>query len=1093
MLHIIHSNRAERLLTILLDSSSSRPPTGLEPELVLVPGVGMSRWLTYEIARRRGIACNIRFGYLAGYVWELFSSLVPDIPAESPFDIEVMAWRLFGLFRDLPAGPSYSSLRAYLEKGDPRSHMALARKIAGVFSQYLVYRPDWLETWRGGTTHRLEPAEVERWQARLWREVLAPVAHHEAAHPQETALSELRRRVGRGERVESLPIVLRVFSIPLMAPAYVRVLAQLAEIIDVELYVLNPCREYWADIVSEKELARQRLQSDSVADHREVGHALLASWGKQARDNLSLLVALTGEQNVEDEEHFEDPESNSVLHRLQRSILGLMELEVPDGPELQNDRSLQIHACHSLTRQLEVLHDQLLAIFEGKPGLLPSDVAVMVPDLETAAPLIEAVFDTVPRDRRIPFAIRGRADSDATPLLRAFSLILALPRSRLEAASVTEVLQVPALARRFGLDEEDLELIDSWLRETGVRWGLDGAHREQLGLPAEQHHTWAEGLSRLLLGYALPGQSRGTMQDVLPYDEIEGSSALTAGKLARAVAEIAKAATELRAERTVQDWCTLLNQLLVRMFEAEDEEEVELQRVRDAITALGASAARGEVTSIVPFDVIAQCLSEEIAARAPGAVPTGSVTFCGIGTLRGIPYRVVCLLGMDDGAFPRNPSPVEFDLMATHPRLGDRARRVDDRGSFLDALLAARDTLYLSYTGNNVRDNATTPPSILVSELLEYLCRGSPDRREVLLNHFVTRHRLQPFSHRYFDGGRLFSYAREYINAAANEAAGGKSPAISRGILDAHLPPPGEEWRRVDVEALAQFFTNPAKYVLQKRLRVEIKEAQEELPDEEPFELDRPAEWRLAERLLQALLAGRSTAEAEQIGLAGPELPHGPAGTVLVRRELEKAQAFVENLRQLAPTDAFPPQSFELPIGEFVLSGAFSWLSNAGLFGWRYARGSYWAKVSAWIHHLAMCAISPAGVEHRTRWLCQDGILTFSPVENAAEHLATLLHIYWEGLVAPPRFMPKTASALLEENPSFAAKKWRDDYNGRGDCLDPWYQLGFGESDEGKIPDQLSELAPIIVGPMLEALRPATTPVDAEPPAPPAPAKRMKK
>jgi len=1072
LLNIIHSNRADPLLEALLASSSRRPPIGLEQELVLVPSTGMGRWLTYEIARRRGIACNIRFAYLAGFVWELFSHLVPEIPVESPFDPQVMAWRLFELFRKLPPGPSYDPLRGYLEKGDERSRMALAQKIAGAYSQYLVYRPDWLETWRSGKSLGLGSAETERWQARLWREVLAPAAQDNVAQPQDAALAELRRRTERGEPVEGLPAVLRIFGVPLMAPGYVRVLTQLADVIDVELYVLNPCREYWADIVSEKELARRRLRDDSETEHFEVGHPLLASWGKQARDNLSLLVALSGEQGVIDDERFEAPAADSVLHRLQRSILELGDLELPDEAALEVDQSFQVHACHSLTRELEVLHDQLLSIFSDHSDLAPSDIVVMVPDLEAAAPLIEAVFDTVPRDRRIPFAIRGRANADSTPLLRAFSILLGLPRSRLEAAAVTEFLQTPAVARRFGLDESDLELIDGWLRETGVRWGLDSAHREQLGLPPEGRHTWAEGLSRLLLGYALPGRSRGTIQSILPYDEIEGGSALIAGKLVRAVSEIARIAAELGTERPVAEWRSLLLNLLDRMFEPEDQEELELQRLRDAIAALDANAGRAEIGSPVPFDVVAQCLGEEITARAPGAVPTGSVTFCGIGPLRGVPYRVVCMLGMDDGAFPRNPSPSEFDLMAAHPRLGDRARGADDRGSFLDALLAARDMLYLSHTGNSVRDNAPIPPSILVSELLEYLTRGAPGQREAIQSKFVTRHRLQPFSHHYFNAGKLFSYAGEYLAAATNEVSGGKMPARSPGIFDTDLPQPEEEWRTVDVEDLARFLSNPAKYVLQKRLRVEIREAQEELPSDEPFQLEWSDGWSLSERLLQALLAGKPASEAEQIGLSGPELPHGPAGAMLVRQELEKANAFVEALRQLTPADVRPPQPFETHIGEFVLRGTFSGLSSAGLFGWRYGRSGYHTKASAWLHHLALCHLSPAGVDRRTRWLCQDELLAFSPSEDPAQQLRVLLDIYWKGLVQPPRFMPKTACTLVEKGDFAAGQKWHDDFNGRGDYLDPWYQLGFGESVDGSIPQQLLEMADIVVTPMLAALAP---------------------
>ena len=139
---------------------------------------------------------------------------------------------------------------------------------------------------------------------------------------------------------------------------------------------------------------------------------------------------------------------------------------------------------------------------------------------------------------------------------------------------------------------------------------------------------------------------------------------------------------------------------------------------------------------------------------APGASPTGAVTFCGIGSLRGIPFRVVCLIGLADTAFPRQAAVTEFDLMAERPRLGDRARRHDDRAAFLDALLSAREVLYLSYPGHNVRDDSPLPPAIPVSELLDYLGRSVAGGADAVRRRLITEHRLQPWSPHYFRGYR---------------------------------------------------------------------------------------------------------------------------------------------------------------------------------------------------------------------------------------------------------------------------------------------------------------------------------------------------
>ncbi|HET9700944.1 MAG TPA: exodeoxyribonuclease V subunit gamma, partial [Burkholderiales bacterium] len=524
MLKIIQSNRIDRLSEELA-AAIQRPSAGLDlrAEVVVVPHSGLARWLKYRIADARGICANVEFPYPAQFLWQLMSRVVPGIPERSPFDAEVMAWRIFSRLEALPEDPEAAPLRAYGAARDARERLALARRIAAVFDAYLVHRPDWLRAWAEGRLIGLEPPQTERWQAWLWRELLRASGTLFAEHPRARFFAELERLRRRGSDPASLlPPAISVFGVPLLPPLYLGMFVELSRYVDVSCYVLNPCREYWADILAERDLARLRLKGDAAAEHAEVGHPLLASWGRQPRDNLALFAALMGEEGVEEAERFEAPAAESLLGRLQRSIVELQDLRGAAIPLAEADPSLRIHVCHSLTRELEVLQDQLLHLFETLPDLRPADVVVMTPELDAAAPVIEAVFGTVPPERRIPYAITGRAAPDAAPVLKAFLDLLALPDSRFEAATVVDLLQVSAVARRFGLSEDELAQIRTWLREAGVRWGRDAAHRRGLGLPEETRHTWAEGLSRLLLGYALPGGGEHLFAGLLPYDELEG-------------------------------------------------------------------------------------------------------------------------------------------------------------------------------------------------------------------------------------------------------------------------------------------------------------------------------------------------------------------------------------------------------------------------------------------------------------------------------------------------------------------------------------------------------------------------------------------
>ncbi len=229
---------------------------------------------------------------------------------------------------------------------------------------------------------------------------------------------------------------------------------------------------------------------------------------------------------------------------------------------------------------------------------------------------------------------------------------------------------------------------------------------------------------------------------------------------------------------------------------------------------------------------------------------TGGMTFCAMLPMRSIPFRVICLLGMNDDAYPRQTKPLGFDLMARNPRPGDRSRRNDDRYLFLEAILSAREKLHISYVGQSIQDNSIRPPSVLVSELLDYIEEGFEVPGEKILEHIVTKHRLQAFSPEYFrKKGKL-------IQLFPGESARphGRSWILTkkeRRFITRGLPEPSEEWKTVDVNQLCRFLTNPAKFLLTQRLGIYLEEEEALFDETEPFEVKGLEKYQLEQELVE--------------------------------------------------------------------------------------------------------------------------------------------------------------------------------------------------------------------------------------------------
>ncbi len=879
MIHIHYSNRFEILADVLGERVLARTKHPLCADVVAVSHPGLRRWLSLELATRKGVAANIEFPLPATLIWRLLRAVLPDIDERSAFDPESLRWAVAAELEGV--GASSGPLRTYLDAADARMRHDLASRLARQLDQYLVYRPDWVRRWANGeralpgnAPARLQASEA--WQSHLLRVLRERLGNSDWL----SALERFGAEAKAGNiSADVLPAQVHLFAAASLSPAYVDVLAQFGEVIDVYLYVLNPCREYWGDLLPVR--AQPPSLTEREALYFTAANPLLGSWGRVGRD---LIDRLQGLPSIE-QEHYAQTSGDSRLASLHREIL---DLEPAHQLSASTDRSIQVHVCHSPMREMEVLHDQLLALFDAIPDLDPSDVVVMTPRIDAYAPAIRAVFTRTGTGSSIPFAVADRQSVSASAMVGAFFDLIETGSSRLQADAVLGLLGRAPIRRRFGIEEEDLAPIALWVEESGVRWGADAERKAASGLPAEDLHTWRFGIDRMLLGVAMAGERRQVFAGLHPYDGTAGGDYELLGRFVGFVDAVLAFASQLEGMCSVSDWSGLLRRASSLFFAPDGIEESELQSVLRALDALTSNAANARFEQEVPLDVIV----DELKALLPGmgaAAATesslmfsGRVTFCELVPLRSVPFRIVCLVGMNDGAYPRRGAALGFDLMARYPRKGDRNPRDDDRYLFLEAILAARDSLYVSYVGMDQRDNTAIPPSPLVSELLDYLAGSDTQSADTL----VEVHPLARFSPRYFSAdSALFSYDEASFQACL-AASGSPEPPPAMGRL-ANAP---DVETQVPLERFIACLLQPPRFFLEQGVRLRVPRDEERVSNVEPFRLEGLARYQTREWLMEGFETDL-TPEVLQAVLQGDgQLPSGPLGVAVAQLELEGAE-----------------------------------------------------------------------------------------------------------------------------------------------------------------------------------------------------------
>ncbi|BAU56911.1 exodeoxyribonuclease V gamma chain [Halorhodospira halochloris] len=1068
---IVHGNRMEDLRELTVEWMRRHPLDPLENETVLVQSNGIAQWLRLALARDPdaaepgcGIAAALDMQLPARFLWQAYRAVLgpAEVPRTSPFDKEPLIWRLMRLLPERSEQPVFAPLANFLANDpDRRKRYQLAAQLADLFDQYQVYRADWLEDWAhgddklrrvGGDSERLAPEQ--RWQAELWRALLDDIGTDEARHSRAAVHTRFMQAVATQEhRPTGLPRRIIVFGISSLPHQALEALAGLARHCQILLCVHNPCEFYWADIIQGRDLLRaehrrqaHRADMPETTEPAELhahAHPLLAAWGKQGRDYIRLLDEYDQPDSYRDLleklpwqriDLFASPlpaddRPASLLQQLQDDIRALRpaaESREHWPPVAADDDSLRFHVAYSPQREVEILHDQLLARFDADPSLRPRDIIVMVPDVDLYAPHVRAVFGQLSEDddRHIPFTISDQGPRGQDPLLVALETLLHLPQARITVSELLDLLDTPALRRRFGLDAGDLPRLHQWVAEAGIRWGLDGEQRAALDLPAFEENTWAFGLRRLLLGYA--AGAGGTWRDIEPHGDIAGLDAALVGPLAQLLERLRHWWHELSSEAAPADWGARLRGLLDDLFLAEDEAELQtLNRLLSELESWEVHCAAAGLEDPLPLTVVRESW---LAALDDGGLAqrflAGAVNFCTLMPMRAIPFRVVCLLGMDDDAYPRSPTPTDFDLMAHDYRPGDRSRREDDRYLFLEALLSARDQLYISWNGLDIRDNSQRPPSVLVGQLRDHLAAAwRPDcdayEPSALLKQLTVHHPLQPFSPANFpvDGqGPLFSYAHEWQAALIDKKDIGGDNASPLPALEREAP--------LSPTELAAFLKNPVQAFCQQRLGIYFDDSDEGSEDTEPLTLAGLEAWQARETLARGVLplAEHPDGDAEaalEAGLArlrrSGTLPPRALGGIHADELRDEVMALYQTWAAWA--HAFPlrdPQHLDGPL-ELVFEHnglrLEGWLADCregdgsplrlthqvSRFGLNQAPYRRFDRLAeAWVEHLLACA---GGQGLCTVVVTSDHSVQLAPLptDQAREHLGQLLAAWQRG------------------------------------------------------------------------------------------------
>lgn len=1042
-LQIHRSASADRLAAALGDLLSTPLADPFVGEVVSVPTPGVERWLSQTLSHRLGTSPGGRDGVCAGVSFpsprrltaQAIATVTGVDPRSDPWQPHRAVWPLLGVV-DAARGQDWAALLwAYLGDRpgagpDPVRHgrrWATAQHLADLYGAYAAGRPAMLQAWLRGDDvdgHGSALGPDRAWQAELWRRLRAEIG---APGPAER-LPAACARLAADRDATDLPDRISVFGATRLSAEHQAVLTALAEHRDVHLWLTHASPGLWDSVASTLDAsppASRRRSDDPTADVAQ--HRLLGYLGRDARE-LQVTLHATG---AVDHHHPTELQAGpaTLLDRLQHDLATDQPLRLPADRErlAPGDRSVQLHACHGPDRQVEVLRELLVGMLDADPTLEPRDIVVMCPDIETFAPLISASFGLADGEttathpgHRLRVRLADRSLRQLNPLLSVLSSVLQLVDSRMEATSLLDLFTSAPVARKFGFSEDDLLTVHDLVGRSGVRWGLDADHRDAFGMKTFGQNTWSAGLDRLLLGVTMDEQGQQFIGTALPLDDVDSSDVELVGRIAECVNRVRRATDDLIEPRPLDQWVEACKHVLETLTATTVSDGwqtahayAELGRLAEAVSDRSHASDDSALLSTTELRAL---LGEVFRGRPSRAnFRTGTLTMCTMMPMRSIPHRVVCLLGVDDGVFPRVGATDGDDILAADPWVGDRDPRSEDRQLLLDAVMAAEETLAVVYSGADPRTGAAVPPAVPIGELMDVLdlTALASDGREVRTQ-ILTEHPLQPFDALNFTPGALGALGDHGVSFDTSALRGAQAAAGPRTSprASATTPslPPVEDTGTVGLDELVRFFNHPLKALMRTRAGLYVLSDDEPVSDEIPVGLDALEAWAVGDRLLRRHLEGLELDRLVAAEWRRGQLPPRAFGSRTLDPILSKVGKLASAARPYLEEE---PTSHDVwaQLGDVLVSGTCSSVVGDRLVTVNYSRLGPKHRLKAWIELLALTVTEP-----ERGWTAATvgggGRSMLGPVDPtfARTVLGDLVELYRTGMTGPIPYGPKTSA-----------------------------------------------------------------------------------
>ena len=975
-LHLNVSNSLKELSLHLCNDLQQQQHDPFQPVFIITQTDGMTTWLKYQVAGHLEIAANYRYLKSQDIINQVYFMLGgKSVEILSP---QNFSWILFKLLGDEIFIEKFAAVSGYYNIKTSEGaikRMSIAGRTADLFDQYQIYRPEMISDWN----KTLETGPEDDWQDWLWKKakILLSDKLPDKTNISKYIIEELKKPAQQQYLQQRMPAIY-LFGLSITTNYHLEIYHAIGQFVEVKFHLINPAPEqYWFEDINDKQLAVLRRKGFTNIPDQPLGNPLLTSWGKVLQDTYGILFQDEELLNTYNDVGIAEPSADSLLKKIQADIFfNNHEITSLDKDDCL-DGSLTINSCYSPAREVEVLYNWLVQLADAaKEKLSPRDIVVMVSDINTYTPYIKAIFDNGPYTFR--YSIADESFTTGDTVSAAIKSLLSISEESFTSENVVQLLDSSFIRKRFSLT--DISLVREVINKANIRFGTENSLEDDT-----RYVSWNYGLKRIMYGICMSGEEEygSGVESFYPIDVVEGNAATQLIRFTHFVETLIEAMEERATDRTINEWVEYVQNLLDNMVCEPDLHTDEDYLL--LIKQLGAYNVLNEFfTEKVSYRVFSHSFLKTLeSGTSTGSFVSSGITFCSLIPMRSIPFKVVAMLGLNFDKFPRKDTTVSFNKMEQQKRKGDRNVKDNDKHLFLETLLSAQEYLYISYVGQNAKDNSNIPPSALVDELIDYIQTSAKDVSNVR-NMLLKKHPLHGFSRLYNQPGTGLI---TYLNSGKEGIDGVVDPGKQMEPLS---------FDEISLDAFISFFKNPFKGYYNNVLKIYYNEDEVLLDEQEVFELDNLQQWQLKNELL-VLNEEDSFALKDRLVKTG-RLPLKHTADVAIENVNADVAGARELFRDCVGGAGATSTAVEIEIGEATIRGNLKNIYGDKMVAVSFSSNESKYLLEAYIRYLAARA---TGMETTLYYISakRNEIYAATPITTSAaiSALKGLIQLYKEG------------------------------------------------------------------------------------------------